>query len=100
MTETETHIVESTHPDAGYKVEHILISATIVHTRGIGKFDDLCASQMAEGMRGYEGVLLVDTEVHYKHGKEEAHIKDCGCWLCEQARYNDSATGGEIQHSS
>ncbi len=76
----------------GFKFEHILISVTIAHNRGIGQFDDSCAYQIEKAMQDYQGILMVDAKVQYKHCSEEQHTPCCKCGMCDQVRKRDKPT--------
>lgn len=67
----------------GIKFEHILLSVTVAHTRGIGQFDDTCARHVEKGMEGYHGVLRTDARVQYRHCTVDHHPEGCTCDLCE-----------------
>jgi hypothetical protein len=68
------------------KFEHILISVTIAHNRSIGQFDDTCASHIERHMKDYQGILMVDAQVQYRHCSEDEHPEPCDCGLCDQVR--------------
>jgi len=76
----------------GFKFEHILISVTIAHNRSIGQFDDSCAHQIEKAMKGYQGILMVDAQVQYRHGSAGQHAKDCACGLCNRVRQSQERT--------
>lgn len=73
-------------PMTGYKFEHILISVTIAHDRDIGQFDDSCAHLIKNGLKKYQGILMVDAKPQYRHCSYDQHSEICECGLCNSVR--------------
>lgn len=66
----------------GFHVEHILLSVTVVHTNDIIQYDDSCAHLIGKGLKEYNGVVSVQAETLYKHGKTDTHPEGCDCGEC------------------
>lgn len=82
--------VESVTPpeggEPGFKIEHILLTVTVVHNRDIGQLDDSAAYLVKRELGQYNGVLTVEATALYDHVKEEVHVKSCTCHWCNEAR--------------
>ena len=70
----------------GLKIEHILLSVTVVHNREISQFDDSCAQILERKLLEYDGVLAVDAEALHTHGNTVTHVLNCDCHWCATAR--------------
>ena len=68
------------------KIEHILLSISVVHENEIIQYDDSCAHLIEKYLQEYNGVRAVKTEVHYKHGSTETHGTNCECYFCTDAK--------------
>lgn len=68
--------------EAGFTVEHILLSVTVVSTNKIIQYDDSVAMILADGLREYTGVESVKADVLYQHTKVETHPNSCTCHFC------------------
>lgn len=70
--------------ETGYTVEHVMLSVTIISTKGsAGQFDDSCSHVLIKGLKEYHGVERVLSEVLYKHTKIENHSNECTCGYCD-----------------
>lgn len=69
--------------EAGFSIEHILLSVTVVHTNRIIQYDDSCARLLEIHLKEYSGVVRVDAKVQYEHSKTDIHIKGCECGICK-----------------
>jgi len=68
--------------EAGFTIEHILLSVTVVHTNRIMQYDDSCASILNRELKQYGGVVRTSAIALYCHGKTEVHLLNCECGLC------------------
>lgn len=82
--------------EPGFKIEHILLTVTIVHTREIGQLDDSAAYLVKRELSQYNGVLTVDATALYDHVKEEVHVKNCTCHWCTEAKQKTDSI--QIEH--
>jgi hypothetical protein len=69
-------------PHNGFRIEHIMLSVTVVHTNEIMQYDDSCAYLIGKGLKEYNGVVSVQAETLYKHGKMDTHPEGCDCGHC------------------
>ncbi len=79
----KTESIETTPPfRKGLQIEHILLSVTVVHTNEIMQYDDSCNHLIGKGLKEYNGVVSVQAETLYKHGKTDIHPEGCECGHC------------------
>lgn len=78
-----TQPIETTPPaHNGFQIEHILLSVTVVHGSRMMQYDDSCAHLIGKGLKEYNGVISVQAEALYQHGKTDTHPEGCECCHC------------------